>query len=254
MRDQRKTFLICLLAAALALSAAPLLAAGSTVAGTSNLVAAEHGGKIVAFSSQALDDNGQAIPQWQVTNVIDGQYVTGTHTPPDSYGWRSEEVPEPEAPQYIVFAFNGEETRLISRIVVDPTTDDPEFLGRWAKDITILASTTTPDGPFKTVGQFLLVRRGIKQTFDFPPVEARYVKLQITGNWGSDYCVELGEFEVYEAIVGDDELDQLIMRLMALLEDLKRYRDSQRYQQVQQSIEAVTTKPEQTPAPEAGNE
>ncbi len=250
MRDQRRTFLICLLATALALSAAPLLAASSTIAGTINLVAAGNGGKIVDFSSQALDENGQAIPQWQVTNLIDGKYVTGTHTPPDSYGWRSVGVPAADAPQYIVFAFAGEQTRLISRVVVDPTTDDPEFLGRWAKDITIMASTTTPDGPFKTVGQFLLVRRGIKQTFDFPPVEARYVKLEITGNWGSDYCVELGEFEVYEAIVANDELDQLIVRLTALLEDLKRYRDSERYQQVQKSIEAVTTKPEQ-PAPAA---
>ena len=68
---------------------------------------------------------------------------------------------------------------------------------------------------------------------------------------GSDLCAAMGWFEVYEAIVGDDKVDQLIMRLIDLLEDLKRYRDSQRHQQVQQSIEAVTTKPEQTPAPEA---
>jgi len=251
MQNQPRTLCICLLAGTLALSAGPLLAAGSTVPGATNLVSALNGGKIVGFSSQALDENGQPVKQWQASNLIDGKYVTGTLTPPDSYGWRSVGVPSPEAPQYVILAFAEDQTRLISRVVLDPTTDDPEFLGRWAKDIRISVSTTTLDGPYKTVGVFLLVRRGIKQSFDFPPVEARYVKLEITGNWGSDYCVELGEVEVYEAIVGDDELDQLIQRLTTLLEDLKRYRDSQRYQQVQETTEAVTNKPETPAAPEA---
>lgn len=44
--------------------------------------------------------------------------------------------------------------------------------------------------------------------------------------------------------VGDDVLDQLIVPLINLLEDLKRYRDSQRYQKVQATTEAVPTKPE----------
>ena len=36
----------------------------------------------------------------------------------------------------------------------------------------------------------------------------------------------MGEFEVYEAIVGDDTLDQLIQQFSNLLDDLKRYRDA----------------------------
>ncbi len=39
---------------------------------------------------------------------------------------------------------------------------------------------------------------------------------------------------------------RILGSLTALLEDLKRYRDSQRYQQVQQTTEAVTTKRELT--------
>lgn len=244
MGSHRKVSLMCALIASVALCAGPLLAAGSTVSGATNLVAAANGGRIVAFSSQALDDNGQPIKEWQVTNLIDGKYVTGTHTPADSYGWQSVGVPKSDAPQWVVFAFANDQPRLINRVVCNPTTDDPEWLGRWAKDIRILVSTTEADGPYAVVGTHVLVRKGIQQTFEIGPVEAKYVKLEITGNWGSDFCVELGEFEVYEAIVGDDALDQLIMRLTSLLEDLKRYRDSQRYQEIQETIEAITNAPE----------
>lgn len=228
-------------AAALLLVGLPCWAA-PTVAGTTNLVAAENGGSIYAVSSQAVDENGQPIAVWSVMNLIDGKFVVGSHTPADSYGWRSARVPSPENPEWVIFTLP--EQRLISRVVIDPTTDDPEFLGRWAQNIRVLVATESPDGPYKTVGSYVLVRRGIKQSFDFQPVEAKWVKLEITSNWGSDFAVELGEFEVYEAIVGDDVLDQLIQRLSNLLDELKRYRDAQRYQQHQAGVEAVTTKPE----------
>ncbi len=218
-----------------------------TVAGATNLTLADNGGKIVAFSSQMLDENNQPVAQWSVMNLIDGMHVTETFTPAGSLGWRSRAVPTPSAPEWVVFAFKDERTRLISRVVIDPTTDDPEFLGRWAKDFRISVSSTLPNGPYRTVGNYLLMRKGIQQTFDFPPVEAKYIKVEITGNWGSDFCVELGEVEVYEAIVGDDVLDQLINRMESLLLDLKRYRDSQRYQRAQHTIEEVTAPPA-TPA------
>ncbi len=237
---RRKTQVLVI--AAIAVSITVPVWAAPTVAGTTNLVAAENGGRIVAFSSQAEDENGQPIQVWSVSNLIDGKFVVGSHTPADSYGWRTQNVPSPDRPEWVIFELP--EQRLISRVVVDPTTDDPEFLGRWAKNIRLSVSTESPDGPYKTVGTYLVVRRGIKQSFDFTPAEARWVKLDITSNWGSDFAVELGEFEVYEAIVGDDVLDQLITRLTTLLDELKRYRDSQRYRQHQQSTQEVTTKPE----------
>jgi hypothetical protein len=222
--------------------------AAPTVAGTTNLVARENGGEIVKFSGQAVDENGQPIPQWAVTNLIDGKHVVSSHTPEDSYGWSTPGVPTPDDPAWVVFKLP--EQRLISRVVVDPTTDDPEWLGRWAKNIRVSVSTESVDGPYKTVGSYVVVRQGIKQTFDFTPVEAEWIRLEITSNWGSDYGVGMGEFEVYEAIVGDDVLDQLISRMDTLLTELKRYRDSQRYQQVQENTDAVTAQPE-VPAEEA---
>ena len=249
--SRTKWTILAVAAATLAMTAG--VHAAPTVAGTTNLVAAQNGGQIVKFSGQALDENGQPIPQWSVTNLIDGKHVVGSHTPEDSYGWSTPGVPTPSDPAWVIFKLP--EQRLISRAVVDPTTDDPEWLGRWARNIRISVSTEGPDGPYKQVGSYVVLRQAIKQTFDFTPVEAEWIKLEITSNWGSDYGVGMGEFEIYEAIIGDDVLDQLISRLDSLLTEIKRYRDSQRYQQVQENTEAVTAQPE-VPADDAdeGNE
>ncbi|MCD6351150.1 MAG: discoidin domain-containing protein [Armatimonadetes bacterium] len=225
-----------------ALSAAGALAAPKTVAGAVDLVAAANGGRVVAVSSEARDKQGHVLPQWAAKNLIDQKYVVGTFVPPDSYGWSSATPPTPDKPEWIVFAFKKDETRLINRIVIDPTTQDPPVIGRWVRDVELQVSTTTPNGPYKAVGRFIVVNRPIKQTFEFPPVEARYVRLVVLSNHGSDKCVEMGEFEVYEAIVGEDELDRLIIRLENLLQDLKRYRDGVLYQQRRAIIEAVTEK------------
>jgi len=219
------------------------------VSGAVNIAAAEAGGRIVAVSSEARDRNNQVIPQWAAHNLIDGKYVAGTFVPPDSYGWSSDKPPTPEKPESFVVAFKGDQTRLISRIVIDPTTDDPPYIGRWVRDVELQVSTTTADGPFKSIARFVVLARPIKQSFEFPPVEARYVRILITSNGGSDKCVEMGEFEVYEAIISGDVLDQLIIRMENLLQDLKRYRDGVLYQQGRDTTEDVTRK-----APPAGQE
>jgi hypothetical protein len=220
----------------------------ATVAGTVDIAAAANGGRIVSFSSEALDDNKRPIPEWQITNLIDGKYVVGNNTPADSYGWSSAAPPSDDKPEWFIVAFTDpatgkDVTRLISRIAIDPTTDDPPLIGRWVQGVTLQVSTTGKDGPWVTVGKYLVVNRSVKQTFDFPPTEARYVRLLITSNHGSDRCVEMGEFEVYEAIVPGEQLDELIIRLENLLTDLKRYRDGQLYKQQQETTAATTERP-----------
>ena len=115
--------------------------------------------------------------------------------------------------------------------MIDPTTIDPPVIGRWGKDFELYASTTTPDGPWALIRTGRILNKPLRQTFDFPPVEARYLRLSITSNWGSDRFVGLGEVECYEAIADDDVLDQLIIKLDNLVRDLKRYRDSIRLNQ-----------------------
>ncbi len=199
--------------------------------GETNIALAANGGHIVAFSSQVLDENKQPIRQWQIGNIIDGQYVRGSDRPRDSYGWSSAVPPTPSSPQWFILAFKDERTRLVGRVRFDPVTDDPPEIGRWAKDFRIFVSNTTPDGPWVEVKSGRLLNKPITQTFDFPPVECRYMKVHITSNWFSDQFVELGEIEVYEALATGDTLDQLIVRLENLLQDLKRYRDTVRYNQ-----------------------
>lgn len=196
------------------------------VAGTTNILLAANGGRIIAYSSEMLDENKRPVPQWQAANLIDGKYVTGTYRPEDSHGWSSNVPPKQGDPAWIIFAFRDEKTRLITRIVLDPTTVDPPVIGRGARDFELYVSTTTKDGPWALVKSGRLLNKPLRQTFDFLPVEARYLKLVITSNWGSDRFVELGEVECYEAIAGEQVLDQLIIRLENLLRDLKRYRDS----------------------------
>lgn len=225
----------------------PALGADEFAVGATNVALAAGGGHIVAFSSHVLDENKQPVKQWQVSNVIDGIHVTATERPRDSYGWSSAVPPTPTAPQWFIIAFQNQKTRLITRVRIDPTTDDPAEIGRWAKDFKIVVSNTTQEGPWVEVKSGRLLNKGIPQTFDFPPVECRFMKVVVTSNWFSDQFVELGEVEVYEAIATGDALDQLIIRLENLLQDLKRYRDSQRYNQPLRPELKPTMTPATTP-------
>lgn len=198
-------------------------------AGATNIALVANGGHIVGFSSQELDEHGQPVTQWQANNLIDGKRIIGSAVPADSYGWSSNRPPTLDKPEWFILAFKDERTRLISRVRLDPVTEDASW--RWVKNFSILVSNTTVDGPWVEIKTGLLLDRPIIQTFDFPPVECRYMKVLVTSNWGSDRSVSLGEIEVYEAIAGSDTLDQLILQLENLLQDLKRYRDSIRYSQ-----------------------
>jgi len=174
-----------------------------------NLVAAANGGSVVYFSSQ-LDEE-----YWKVTNLIDG----GT----ESNGWMSK---KPLVfPQDIVFAFKDKSVKLINKVVIDPSTPDTPLVGRWINAFEIHVSTESAEGPYKRVMSGAVRNERGKQEFLFNPVEARYVKLRILSNHGSDAYVSLGEVEVYEAIPGASVLYQLIARLEQLFVDLKRYRD-----------------------------
>ncbi|MHB8996073.1 MAG: hypothetical protein ACYC63_12575 [Armatimonadota bacterium] len=223
-------------------------------AGSTNLLLTANGGRILAFSSQLLDENKQPVPQWQVSNLIDGEYVTGSYRPANSHGWSSNTTPKPGMPEWVIFAFANEQTRLISRVVFDPTTIDPPLIGRAARDFELYASATTKDGPWALIKRGQLLNKPIKQTFDFLPVEARYLRLSINSNWGSDRFVELGEVECYEAIAGNDAIDQLIVRMESLLGDLKRYRDSVKLNQpIYPELRSTpaTTTPAVAPGPTA---
>jgi hypothetical protein len=229
MTGSLKAAIACALLALLAAAALAAEAAGAADADSAaapiNVAAAANGGKVIAFSSQAADAGGKALPQWQPANLIDGKIAAVETDPPGPAGWRSTAAPSDIAPQWLVFTFAEEKSRVISRIAVDPTTPDPAPTGRWARDMEIQVSNATKDGPWKSVARFVVINRPTRQTLSFPAVPARYVRLIITSNQGSDRCVELGEFEVYEAVAGDDSPGLIGWRLEDILNDLKSYRE-----------------------------
>ncbi|MFQ6131545.1 MAG: discoidin domain-containing protein [Armatimonadota bacterium] len=219
-----------------------LLAAAATAPcravtfGAVNLVASANGGKIIKATSQ-FDD-----VQWATRNLIDGRHITyvkeGDNTvvvvPKDDlgrqiFGWASKDN---SYPQEIVFAFAEEKPKLIGKVVVDPVSADPKWTRRWVRDIEVLVSETTADGLYRPVDNFLVSLKEVKQTFVFrAPVQARYVKLRINSNHGSPKCVSMGEFEVYEAIVGTGELDVIIEEAAGVLDKLQDYTNARTFAQ-----------------------
>ncbi len=204
--------------------AKPLVLSGSV-----NLVAAANGGSIVKVTSQLDEEN------WSARNLIDGTVWDGREPQTGSNGWASKEA---KFPQEIIFAFRNREVKLINKVVLDPTIPDPTFIGRAARDFEVWVTTDpnpeTSNWKLVLIGTLRNEKR--RQEFYFLPTEARFVRLRIRSNHGSDRYVALGEFEVYEATHGIAVLDQLIARLEQLLADLKRYRD----QLAEQGLQAVT--------------
>ncbi|NCO36178.1 MAG: hypothetical protein AUJ92_12575 [Armatimonadetes bacterium CG2_30_59_28] len=190
--------------------------------GIKNIASFKNGGTVISYTSQ-LDDR-----YWKASHLIDG-VVFEPSDPNTTNGWASKTFTAgaDNFPQDVVIGFEGDKPKFVGQVVINPTTPDSAWIGRWAREIEIFASTESPDNPvsYKYVGTCKLVNKAEPQVFSFSAVEAKYLKLRIRSNWGSDRYVSLGEVEVYEAIPSVGELDQLISRLEQLLRDLKRFRE-----------------------------
>lgn len=161
-----------------------------------NIAAARNGGRIVAVSSEARDPEHRP-PQWQARNLIDGKRVVKGRAPADSYGWCSARAPAPGRPEWVTIGLPGRVPWPIERIAIDPATRDPWLIGRWVREVEVQVSTSDPSGPYRTVARFVVPNKPGLHYFDIPDCEARYVKLVILSNHGSDRCVEMGEVEVH---------------------------------------------------------
>ncbi len=207
---------------ACAVSLVPLTEAEVTH-GAVSIAAAENGGQVVAASSEA-HDRGRVKPEWRKENLIDGLRVEGEMVPANSYGWASVRPPTRRNPEWVVVAFAQEKPRLVGAVQLDPRTHDLQIIGRWVRNFKIQVSITAEDGPWQPVDSFELMNVPRPQKFVFSaPVRAKYLRLLITSNHGSDSRVSLGEFEVFEALVGEDELTRIIAGLEEQFERLKRF-------------------------------
>ncbi len=185
---------------------------------TTNIAAAQNGGRILSFSS-TLDGN----KAYSASNLIDGQ-AYNFRTGDGSKGWASNKF-DPINMDSITLGFRGNQTRKIGKIVLNASVDlTPE---RWAKDVEVQVSTDTAEGPYTAIAQLTLKREATPQEFPLLPVDARFVRLMFRSNWGSDRSVGLGEVEIYESIDGSDEMGSVIGRLESAVNDLKLYRQVQ---------------------------
>ncbi len=196
--------------------------------GKSNLVAAKNGGKVMAYSSIFNND-----PAYGPDKLIDGQNFSLAEGK-GSFGWASQGF----APnhEYVTLGFAGDRTRLIGKIVLNPTSNQSDL--RWARRVAVQATTGSfKDGPWKDVASINVKDEAVNQEFLVRPVEAKFLRFifQANGpgnialpnadpNVNSDRAVSLGEIEVYEAATSSDQLGVLISKFSSVLTDLKALR------------------------------
>jgi hypothetical protein len=152
--------------------------------GPVNLAAAENGGYIVAVSEE-LD----CCP---ADRLIDGYKL-------DLGEWWT--GAPAQFPQVVVLGLAGEQAQTIDRVVLNAWTSEWRYA--WVKDFETYVSDSSPDlEDMGWVGSYELEHLGIDQTFAFDPVQARYVALVVTSNYGNTEGITLNEFEVYAAPPG----------------------------------------------------
>lgn len=149
-----------------------------------NLTSAANGAKICEYSSNYGSD-------WDVTNLIGGNENWYGELPV----WCTES--EAPFPHWAVIELPKKEwlTTLIFNNVIP---DEEGWPGISAKDLRLEVSTTNMKEGFKTVASFQLERNKNNQLVHIDPVEARWLKIVITSNWGHEEYTELGKLGVFD--------------------------------------------------------
>jgi outer membrane protein OmpA-like peptidoglycan-associated protein len=127
---------------------------------------------------------------WAANGLLDGSTATG---------WCSEQgKPFPhtiivELPQ--VFE--------VSSLTVDNTgVQEAGYPGISAKDVTVYASTTSAGAGFTRVAVIEALRGGRRELALRTPVKARWLKFEVTSNWGNTDYTEIMELEAAGTPVG----------------------------------------------------
>jgi hypothetical protein len=199
-----------------------------------SLLSQAKGGQIAARSSEAVSDptpesgnQPQVLEQWKAANLIDGLIATPDVGPGHtSFGWSSNAAPTADTPQWVAFQLPGDAPTVIDSAVVDTRTRDPWGMMRGAREIEISTSIEAKEeGPWKSLGRWELPLEPEPHLLRFPSAEARWVRLTVLSNHGSDRYVQLGEFGVHRLWPDVDPLGGLTLEFENLLTNLKRYKE-----------------------------
>lgn len=162
-----------------------LLSASALQAEPPNHASAANGAKIAAYSSNFTGD-------WDVTNLIGGNENWAGDLP----AWCTES--NAPFPHWAVIELPKKAwltTLIFNNIIPDEGSGWP---GISAKDVRLEVSTSSDKEGFKTVASFQLERNRNNQLVHIAPVEARWLKIVITSNWGHAEYTELGKLGAFD--------------------------------------------------------
>lgn len=159
-----------------------LPAAGSSPSQVANLLSLAMGGNVDKVSSEA-----------NVTGFLATELLDDLPNDDGEAGWAA----QAHFPQEIVLSFFGHQPALISSVQIRPA--DVSYHDSRAKDVEIWTSNESEDAGFSQVARKTFAEDGGEETLSFTPVQARYVKIRVLSNYGSDQFVALGRVKVTEA-------------------------------------------------------
>lgn len=150
--------------------------------GGENVALDANGGQVVAVSST----RGGTSSLWQAKFINDGRL---------DYGWESGSSDVSNAS--ITLRLGDGRPYLISKVVIDPSATHGASPDTDLQDFEISVSdTTTEPVAFETVDVDSCQQANSLQSFDFSPVEAKYLKLTVDSTSASLDHVSIAELEV----------------------------------------------------------
>ncbi len=128
---------------------------------------------------------------WDVNSLIDPTEGLQENLPT----WCTEA--EAAFPHWVVIELPKKEW-LTTLIFNNYIPDEEGWPGISAKDLRVETSTSSATAGFKTVASFQLERNKNNQLVRLEPLEARWIKIVITSNYGNPEYTELGKLGVFD--------------------------------------------------------
>jgi hypothetical protein len=112
-----------------------------------------------------------------------------------STGWSS----RPDARFPHEFVIELPQPVMIGTLEFDNGTQEGVYPGASARDVTVLASNGSQNGPWINVATVTLARGINQQRFSIAPVTARWIRLAVRSNYGHPNYTQLMEVRFYQA-------------------------------------------------------
>jgi outer membrane protein OmpA-like peptidoglycan-associated protein len=163
---------------------AAVLACATAARAQTNVFSHAAGARVVAQSS----NYGAS---WDVQNLVANYAGAASELPV----WASED--DAPFPHWAVIDL-GRATWLTTLVFNNALPEEPQYPGISAKDVEVQVSSQGPDAGFHRAAAFRLERNRNNQEVRIEPVQARWVKVVITSNWGYAGSTELGQLGGYD--------------------------------------------------------